>query len=53
MKERSVGKEILTLLKENVRDYIMYIALVVIMAFFTWRPILSIRPGTWLFLLLV
>ncbi len=37
MKEQSVGKEILTLLKENVRDYIMYIALVVIMAFFTWR----------------
>lgn len=37
MKNQSVGKEILTLLKENVRDYIMYIALVIIMVFFTWR----------------
>lgn len=37
MKEQSVGREILSLVKTNIRDYIMYIALVVIMAFFTWR----------------
>lgn len=33
----SIGKELGTLLKNNIRDYMMYIALVVIMAFFTWK----------------
>ena len=32
-----LGKEIAGLVKENIRDYIMYIALVLIMAFFTWK----------------
>lgn len=33
----SLGKELVTLVKTNIRDYMMYIALVVIMAFFTWQ----------------
>lgn len=33
----SLGKELGTLVKKNIRDYMMYIALVVIMAFFTWK----------------
>ncbi|MBQ9512341.1 MAG: sugar ABC transporter permease [Lachnospiraceae bacterium] len=33
----SLGQELVTLLKTNIRDYMMYIALVVIMAFFSWR----------------
>lgn len=37
MKEQTIRKEILALLRANVRDYIMYIALVIIMAFFTWK----------------
>ena len=32
-----LGKEIAGLIKANIRDYMMYIALVVIMLFFTWR----------------
>lgn len=32
-----LGQEIVTLVKENIRDYMMYIALVIIMAFFTWK----------------
>lgn len=32
-----LGQEIATLVKENIRDYMMYIALVIIMAFFTWK----------------
>lgn len=35
--KQSLGSEILALLKSNIRDYIMYIALVVIMVFFTWK----------------
>ena len=33
----SLGQEIAGLIKENIRDYIMYIALILIMAFFTWK----------------
>lgn len=33
----SLGKEIGNLIKENIRDYVMYIALVLIMGFFAWR----------------
>ena len=36
-KNTGLGQELLSLLKTNIRDYMMYIALVVIMAFFTWR----------------
>ena len=36
-KNMSLGQELVTLLKTNIRDYMMYIALVVIMAFFSWR----------------
>lgn len=36
-KNTGLGQELLGLLKTNIRDYMMYIALVVIMAFFTWR----------------
>lgn len=32
-----LGKEIGQLLKNNIRDYMMYIALVVIMIFFSWK----------------
>jgi len=32
-----IGKEIIHLVKINVRDYMMYIALVLIMGFFTWK----------------
>lgn len=35
--KEGLGKEIGGLVKENIRDYIMYIALVLIMAFFTWK----------------
>ncbi|HOO79230.1 MAG TPA: sugar ABC transporter permease [Lachnospiraceae bacterium] len=35
--KQGLGKEIGTLLKKNVRDYMMYIALVIIMLFFTWK----------------
>lgn len=33
----SLGKEISGLVKTNIRDYMMYITLVLIMLFFTWR----------------
>lgn len=36
-KKVGLGQEIATLVKENIRDYMMYIALVIIMAFFTWK----------------
>lgn len=32
-----LGKEIVSLVKSNIRDYMMYIALVIIMIFFTWK----------------
>lgn len=32
-----IGKELATLLKTNIRDYMMYIALVLIMGFFTYK----------------
>ena len=32
--KQGLGQEIVTLLKTNIRDYMMYIALVVIMTFF-------------------
>lgn len=32
-----LGKEIESLVKSNIRDYMMYIALVIIMIFFTWK----------------
>lgn len=35
--EKNIGSEFLHLLKANVRDYMMYIALVIIMIFFTWK----------------
>lgn len=35
--KKGIGAEILQGLKSNVRDYMMYIALVVIMIFFTWK----------------
>lgn len=35
--EKNLGSEFLHLLKANVRDYMMYIALVIIMLFFTWK----------------
>ncbi|MGN0306368.1 MAG: sugar ABC transporter permease [Lachnospiraceae bacterium] len=35
--KEGLGKEIVGLIKANIRDYMMYIALVVIMLFFTWR----------------
>lgn len=37
MKERNIGKELWTSLTSNIRDYIMYIALVLIMVFFNWK----------------
>ncbi len=36
-KQGGLLKEVTTLLKSNIRDYMMYIALVVIMAFFTFK----------------
>lgn len=33
----SLGKELTGLLKANIRDYMMYIVLIVIMVFFTWK----------------
>lgn len=36
-KEAGLGQEIVGLIKTNIRDYMMYIALVLIMAFFTWK----------------
>lgn len=36
-KKAGLGKEIVELLKNNIRDYMMYITLVVIMGFFTWK----------------
>lgn len=35
--KKSLGIEIAGLVKTNIRDYIMYIALVIIMVFFSWR----------------
>jgi putative multiple sugar transport system permease protein len=35
--KEGLGTELLTLLKVNIRDYVMYIALVVIFLFFSWR----------------
>lgn len=35
--QAGLGQEIVGLVKANIRDYMMYIALVIIMAFFTWR----------------
>ncbi len=35
--KQNIGAEIGAMLKTNIRDYIMYIALVVIMLFFTWQ----------------
>lgn len=32
-----LGREIAALVKANIRDYMMYIALVIIMIFFTWK----------------
>lgn len=36
-KKPGLGKEIGTLVKTNIRDYMMYIALVLIMGFFAWQ----------------
>lgn len=36
-KKEGLGKEIVSLVKTNIRDYMMYITLVIIMLFFTWR----------------
>lgn len=36
-KKTGLGREIVGLVKSNIRDYMMYITLVVIMLFFTWR----------------
>lgn len=36
-KKAGLGQEIAELVKTNIRDYMMYIALVIIMGFFTWR----------------
>lgn len=36
-KKVGLGREIINLLKSNIRDYMMYITLVVIMAFFTFK----------------
>ena len=35
MEKKSLGKELLDLIRANIRDYIMYIALVIIMIFFS------------------
>lgn len=35
--KKGLGNEIIGLLKANIRDYMMYIALVIIMIFFTWK----------------
>ena len=36
-KKGGIGQELVALLKANIRDYVMYIALVAIMAFFSWK----------------
>lgn len=36
-KKKGIGHEIVALLKANIRDYMMYIALILIMGFFTLR----------------
>lgn len=36
-KKKGIGHEIVALLKSNIRDYMMYIALILIMGFFTLR----------------
>ena len=36
-KKNGIGHEIVALLKSNIRDYMMYIALILIMGFFTFR----------------
>lgn len=36
-KKKGIGHEIVALLKSNIRDYMMYIALILIMGFFTFR----------------
>ncbi|MDD6058714.1 MAG: sugar ABC transporter permease [Clostridiales bacterium] len=35
--KEGIGKEVIGLIKANIRDYMMYIALVVIMLFFSWK----------------
>ncbi|TCL54643.1 putative multiple sugar transport system permease protein [Kineothrix alysoides] len=35
--KRSLGKELTGLVKANIRDYMMYIALIIIMVFFSWK----------------
>lgn len=32
-----IGHELISLVKTNIRDYVMYIALILIMAFFSWK----------------
>lgn len=34
---RGLGQEVAALVKDNIRDYMMYIALIIIMLFFTWK----------------
>lgn len=36
-KKAGLGQEIVSLVKTNIRDYMMYITLVIIMLFFTWK----------------
>lgn len=36
-KKGGIGQELVALLKANIRDYVMYIALVAIMCFFSWK----------------
>ncbi len=36
-KKGGIGQELVALLKTNIRDYVMYIALVAIMIFFSWK----------------
>ena len=36
-KKGGIGQELVALLKANIRDYVMYIALVAIMLFFSWK----------------
>ena len=36
-KKGGIGQELVALLKANIRDYVLYIALVAIMAFFSWK----------------
>ncbi|MDD3402825.1 MAG: sugar ABC transporter permease [Hespellia sp.] len=35
--KKGLGSEVAQIMKSNIRDYMMYIALVVIMVFFTWK----------------